>query len=169
MQNVQFTGDFLILLILLVPVCLLERHWWSLYPFCIFNTIIVHIGYIFVENGRNVLCLCFYIQFVWSWKINKYNINEVHIDSYAFYMFHILEQIYEKILLLCVLILKGHCQVMWANYWCGVFLHVVTLLLVCVLNESEWYVVCPHQKHLRSWKEEFLERWPYVHIACKQF
>lgn len=107
MQNVQLTGDFLILLILLVPVCLLERHWWSLYPFCIFNTIIVHIGYIFVENGRNVLCLCFYIQFVWSWKINKYNINEVHIDSYAFYMFHILEQIYEKILLLCVLIIKG--------------------------------------------------------------
>lgn len=127
--------------------------------FCIFNTIIVHIGYIFVENGRNVLCLCFYIQFVWSWKINKYNINEVHIDSYAFYMFHILEQIYEKILLLCVLILKGHCQVMWANHWCGVFLNIQLCCwqflktLVCVLlNENDWYYEHPQQKHLRCWK-----------------
>ena len=37
------SSDFLTLPILLVPVCLSERHWWIPYPFCIFNTIIVHI------------------------------------------------------------------------------------------------------------------------------
>jgi hypothetical protein len=62
------------LLIPLVPACLLEGHRCSLYPFCIFNTIIVHIGYICVEDGRNVLCLCVYIQFVQAGEKNKYNI-----------------------------------------------------------------------------------------------
>ena len=42
-QNVQLAGDVLTLSILLVPVCLSERHWWPQYPICIFNTIIVHI------------------------------------------------------------------------------------------------------------------------------
>lgn len=163
MQNVQLTGDFLILLILLVPVCLLERHWWSLYPFCIFNTIIVHIGYIFVENGRNVLCLCFYIQFVWSWKINKYNINDVHIDSYAFYMFHILEQLYEKILTSLCINIKGTLpsDVGKLSAWSFSWYILVPLLIkgkfVCVLlNERLMFIPSRKSSKKRSsWRNAF--------------
>lgn len=57
------SGGSLTLSIPLVPACLLERHWWSPYCSPISNTIIARIGSVFVEDGGNALCLCFYLQF----------------------------------------------------------------------------------------------------------